>query len=68
MLEGPGRLSATGAVVVEGTEKLLTTAAALLDGPGRQQEKHYCRVNGHGLKIICKRQRLLLLQSIRTPL
>ena len=45
MLERPGRLLATGAVVVEGTEKLLTTATALLDGPGRQQEEQYCRVN-----------------------
>ena len=45
MLEGPGRLLATGTLVVEGAEKLLTTATAILDGPGRQQEKQYCRVN-----------------------
>ena len=45
MLEGPGRLLATGAVVVDGPEKLLTTTTALLDVPGRQQEKQYCMVN-----------------------
>ena len=33
----------SGAAMLEGTERLLTTAAALLDGPGRQQEKQYCR-------------------------
>ena len=35
----------SGAAMLEGAERLLTTRAALLDDPGRQLEKQYYRAN-----------------------